>query len=271
MRMRAAHWAVAMAWAVIACAALVADAIADDAIAPDRPGIANSSTVVAPGVAEIEAGVELDFRTRSTEHSDSLSVPTLVRLGVVDGLELRVEGDTLSREHDFDAATGGSTSTGMAPTSAGAKWGIDVNDAVAVGVLGRVFPPSGSSSFRTHHWTGDLTLLLDWSLSDDWSLNPNLGVGFLEDDQGRAFTAAQAALTLGYTIDDAWGLFADTGLQDRETARGGPVVVLVDGGVTYVPIPDLQLDLSAGTGGSGRQTPDFFVSGGVSFRFDPMW
>src|SRR6266852_6252827 len=58
-----------------------------DLINPDRPGIADGSTVIGKGRFQIETGVQGEFRSdgRATDHT--LFTPTLIRIGINDKWE----------------------------------------------------------------------------------------------------------------------------------------------------------------------------------------
>ena len=165
--------------------AIAASAFAqsDDLINADRPGIADGSQTIGRGKFQIETGLERD----DSDGLRALFTPTLLRYGVTDKFELRVEGNGWERD-----TFGGASTTGWNPFSIGAKYHF--HDTPSLGIIARVFPKSGSGDFRSDAVTGDLRLAADMDLNEHWSINPNVGVAF-EDDGGR-FTAALAALTV---------------------------------------------------------------------------
>lgn len=133
----------------------------------------------------------------------------------------------------------------------------------------RVFPAGGTSDFRTHHVTGDLRLVADWDFAPKLSLNPNVGVGVYEDNQGKAFAAGLFAVTLNYLPSKKLNPFIDLGLQAPEEQRG-KTSVIVDAGVAYIVGCNVQLDVSVGTGAHGQTPPHPFISVGVSLRSNAL-
>lgn len=256
----------------IGIAALVstpASAQDDDYASPDRPGIADGSEVVGSKRFQIESGMQLELRNENGARDRTIYVPTLLRLGLTDRFEARIETNAYNWERVRDPATGVTRSRGGAPVSFGAKYQLlDRQGSAhpAVGVIGRIFPPSGSGDFRTDHWTGDFRVAADWDFAPKLSLNPNIGVAFDEDDEGRPYRAALLALTLSYNPTKQLGLFIDTGEQFPER-KNGRSSAIVDAGIAYLPAKDLQLDLSAGTRVAGDTAPHPFVSAGISKRF----
>jgi hypothetical protein len=221
-----------------------------DVINPDRPGIADGSATVSRGVFQIETGAERD--DQGPDHS--VSTPTLLRYGLTQSLELRVE----SNGYQHDPAGG----SGWSPVSIGFK--KHFTDTPSLGVIGRLFVPSGSGAARGDRATGDLRLAADFSLSDKWSINPNVGVAF-EDSNGR-FTSALAAMTVQYSFTDTFNAFVDGALASPEERHGG-AAVLVDTGIAWVIGRNTQLDFSVGWGAHGNTAPDRFWSGGISRAF----
>ena len=232
---------------VIALSAV--SAFADDqVINPDRPGIADGSMTVGRGTFQIETSVERDDQS----HERDVSTPTLLRYGVSKNFELRVEGD--GYQHVMNDGSG------WAPVSIGFKSHFLEQDAAhhrpSLGIIGRVFVPSGSGEFRSHRTTGDLRLAADLDLSEKWSINPNAGVDFND-----RFTAALAALTIQYNITRTLNVFVDGGWQSK------PSSLLLDSGAAWIINPRTQLDFSIGWGAHGSATPNVFWSAGVSRAF----
>lgn len=133
-------------------------------------------------------------------------------------------------------------------------------------MIARLVPQSGSGSFRSQRTSGDLRLAADWDFAQKWSLNPNIGVGLVEDDEGRTFFARTFAATLSYNPTASLSLFVDAGMQSPEK-RGGRASVILDAGLGYLLAPNVQLDFSVGKGVRGNTSPRAFVSAGISTRF----
>lgn len=255
--------------AVVAAVALtgasVAPAQADEPINPDRPGIAEGSKVVGHGRLQIEAGAQREWRRLDGVSEQRVFVPLLLRAGIGPRWEFRLE----TNSHVFQRSGDGLREEGGAPVSVGAKYQITdpTNRASpSFGVIARVTPPSGSSTFRSRRTGADLRLAADWDFAPNWSLNPNIGIARVEDEEGRTFFARTFATTVGYNPTAALNVFVDAGLQSPET-RGGRAAVIVDAGIAYLLTRDVQLDFSAGKGVRGNTPPRGFWAAGISTRF----
>ena len=242
----------------------------DDLINPDRPGIADGSTVVGSKTFQIESGTHFEFRRSGDDREHTFSVPMLLRFGIGDRWEARIEGNTFTRVTTFDAANMSDKTSGFAPTSIGFKYHIynsNGDHQVSLGTIVRVFPTWGTKEFRTQHTTGDFRLTADWNFAPrlKLSLNPNIGIARYEDDDGRLFTAGLFATTLNYLPTKKLNPFIDVAVQSPE-ASGGQSSAIVDGGVAYTIGHDLEIDASLGTRVHGTTGPQPFVEFGVSWR-----
>ena len=219
---------------------------ADDLINADRPGIADGSAAVGRGTFQFETGID---RTR-----DDAALPTLLRFGVTNSIEARIESDTLVRTH------GGATE--WQPVSLGVKWHFA--DTPSLATIVRIFVPSGSGSSRQSHASGDVRLACDFNVGDRWSFNPNVGI--TEQSDGRAFLAGLAALTAQFNLSERSNVFVDAGAQTPEE-KGGATSILLDAGGAYVVGRNTQLDAEATWRGRGRTAANLTLSAGVAHRF----
>ena len=248
LRLRRAGRALASAFLILL---FTRTAYAQEHIDADRPGIADASTLVKPRSIQLESGVQWESRPADRVWF----LPTLVRIGVLDRLEARIESNTWTAETNR-----GQKEYGIAPISIGAAVALHPG----YGVIARVFPAWGSGDFRASRVTGDLRLAMDFELPKALSLNPNVGVASYETEDGRFFTGLMA-LTLSYEPTPKLEWFVDTGVQAPENEQG-PTSVIVDGGAAIFLGRNAQLDISAGTGLHGRTPPHPFVSVGFALR-----
>jgi len=216
--------------------ALSAHAQETDLINPDRPGLADGSATVRRGAWQIELGLQRDEQ----DDESLLSTPLLLRFGVGDNFEFRVETDGYLSADD---------ASGFGPVGVGFKYRFAENYGVIVGVS----PPSGTSAFKSEETSGDVRLAADYAYGEKWAFNPNVGVAFEEDS-----TSLLAALTVQYNLSETLNVFVDAGSSGSS--------VMLDGGVAWVLAPDTQLDAAIGWGANG-DVPDGFVAIGWSRRF----
>ena len=249
-------------------AAPTADSSSDDLINADRPGLADGSRTLDARQAQLEIGVQHERHVDSDGRTRLLFVPTLLRYGITDRVEARVESATLTHQH-VTADDGSTTNaTGVAPVLLGGKallYDSHGEHRRSLGTIVRVAPPSGSSDFRTTHTTADVRLAADWDFAPHLSLNPNVGAAHYEGSGGDTYDTALGALTLTYSPNERVLPFVDAGYQSRDDS-GGTWSLIVDAGVGWIVGRDVQLDLSAGSGAHGSSPPKPFVAIGISVR-----
>jgi hypothetical protein len=209
-------------------------------IVADRPGLADGSTTVGHGVAQLETGV-----TAEGGDEKRLTLPTLLRFGLTDRFELRIESDVVSDEGD------------IAPVSAGFKLRLR-DGALPLSLIASVQPPSGGGSLRSTEFEGEARLVSDIDLADGLSLTPNIGVTLAEGGGAAAIFAASLEREMGRALP-----FVDF----EATVADGDTSMIADAGVAWVVRPDTQLDISAGVNVTGDQYPEWFIAAGYSRRF----
>lgn len=217
--------------------ATLAHAADEDLIDADRPGIADGSHTVKRGAFQFEFGPQ----TQRDDGVRTFSTPTLLRYGLTERFEARVESEGYQRSRGQSS---------WAPVSAGFKYHF--LDTPSTGVIARVF----------QRGTADVRLASDINVGEKWSINPNAGLVSQKD--GERFTAALAALTVQYNFSDVSNGFVDGGYQSREDRNGGASLI-VDTGAAWITGRNTQFDVSAGWGIRGSTS--FFVSAGVSHRY----
>lgn len=247
-----------------------ATAQTDDAINPDRPGIADGSTVIGRGRVQVETAFQQEFREEDGLTERRHFLPTLLRVGVSDRWEVRVESNTFTQVDQHAAGEMDTRTSALAPVSVGLKFQIQDSAGSrrpSVGTILRVFPASGTSSQHTNHATADLRLAADWDLTPNVSVNPNVGVALYEDNGNETFTAGLFALTLNmFNGAKTINPFVDVGVQTPE-APSSASSVIVDSGVAYLPGRNIQIDASVGAGAHGHTPPHPFFAVGISLRF----
>ncbi|MEO8563970.1 MAG: transporter [bacterium] len=248
------------------------DSASEDLINADRPGIADGSRVIEPGQIQLEIAAQGERHTDANSRTTLSFAPTLLRIGTLHQLELRIESNTFAHAHVVAHDGSVDNSSGLSPVLFGFKLALydsRDDDRISVGTILRVAPPSGSNGFNTSHPIGDLRLAADWDFAPKLSLNPNVGVARYEGSDGMLFTTALGALTLTYQPSPRLSPFVDFGYQSREDTEG-TWTMIADAGVGYVIGRNVQLDVSAGTGAHGDTTPRPFIAVGISVRASPF-
>jgi hypothetical protein len=244
----------------------------DDTISTDRPSVAESSQVVGKGRVQLETGVQWDRQRDDTLHERTLYTPTLLRIGVGESTELRIETDGRTIVHDADPATGAHTVTaGYADTELGVKWHLKDQQQdrqmsqPSLGVLLHAVLPSGSRELRGHGLRPSLRLSAEWELPHGLSLGLMPGLAIDSDDKGARFGYGILAASLGKEFNQRLHGFAELAAPRIARASHGGTDAVVDTGLTYLLNKDVQVDAMV-VHGLNRRTPDLSLAVGLSVR-----
>jgi Putative MetA-pathway of phenol degradation len=246
-------------------------ASAGDPIVTDRPDFVESSDVVGPDRFQIETGFAVERTAADGVKSRTRTTPTLLRLGLNETIELRVETDGLVRSTMQDTASGATQrERGFSDASLGVKWRMREGDEAlgtpGIAWLAHLDVDSGSSAFRGQGVRPSLRAVAEWDLPNDFSVGvmPGLMVDRGADD--RRFVAGILAVTVGKAWTPVWRTFVELAGQQLAAKKHGGSVVTFDAGVTCLVTDSVQLDFSVARGLTA-QSPDFQWGVGLSIRF----
>jgi hypothetical protein len=250
-------------------AAVQAPAFAgDDAIVTDRPDFVESSNVVGKGRFQIETSVAVDRSNNALLRERTVSTPTLLRYGIGDTLELRLETDGRSVSRSQAMPHGEvEREAGYADAALGVKW--HVADAQgsrpSLGLLLHADLPSGSRALRGHGVRPSLRVAAEWELPDDFSLGVMPGLARDTDDAGRHYVHGIFGIVLGKELTQSVRGFVEIAAPHVARAVHGGTQATFDVGAAWLLSDSLQLD-SMLSRGLNRRTSDLSWTVGLSFK-----
>ncbi len=246
-----------------------AAAAAEDTIATDRPDVVESSDVVGRGRFQIETCLAYERDRSGGTRTRVRSTPTLLRVGVNDTWELRLETDgRLSAT--ADDATGRTHDRGYADVALGLKWHMqDGDEATArpgIAWLVHVDVDSGSAPFRGQGRRPSVRVVAEWDLPNDVSVGVMPGLFADRNVDGKRFVGGIVAAVASKSLTDRLRGFAELAASQLASRRNGGNVVTFDAGLAYLLTNDMQLDVAVARGLS-KAAPDFAWTVGWSARF----
>ena len=238
-------------------------AAADEPIATDRPDFVESSAVVGKGRFQLETSVAGERDRDGQAVLRSTSMPTLLRFGVSDSVELRVESD--GRLHAWSDAAG--SARGYADTSLGVKWhAADAQgNAPSVGILVHADLPTGSAQFRGEGVRPSLRLVGEWELPGEMSMGVMPGISSETTADGRRYSNGIFGLVIGKAWNPRFRSFVEVSAPQIARSRDGGSMVSFDAGIAYLLTDSCQVD-TAVSHGLNRRTPDLSWTVGLSFK-----
>jgi hypothetical protein len=235
---------------------------ADDKIETDRPDFVESSEVVGKGRLQVETSFARERVRDADQVVHTTSTPTLLRVGVSDTVELRLESD--GRKHEWSRE---GSSSGYADASIGMKWHVSdaKGNAPAFGVLLHADLPSGSAHFRGERVRPSLRLVGEWDLPADISLGVMPGISYETNVDGKRFTNGILGIVLGKELSPRWRGFVEVSAPQIARSGNGGSQVSFDTGVAYLIKDNCQVDVAV-SHGLNKRTPDLSWTVGLSFK-----
>lgn len=248
--------------AALAAALLPLAARAEEApMATDRPDVVESSNVVGKGRFQIETSVASESNKVAGVKTTTRMTPTLLRYGITENTELRLETDGFLREGD---------ERGFADVAIGLKWhthdGDDATGKPSVGWLFHADLDSGAGAFRGQGVRPSVRMVAEWELPQDWSLGVMPGVLRDTNDAGEHYVAGSLAVVLGKSWTDEFRTFVEVAGHQLTSAKNGGSVVTYDLGMAYLITPTMQVDTAVSFGANDR-APDQQWTVGFSIKF----
>lgn len=262
----AIHSVVATLMAIGSHAAYAAE---KDEVVTDRPDFVESSEVVGKGRFQFETSVQIERNKANGFRDRTFSMPTLLRLGVSETVELRLETDgrTILRSEDLNTGQR-ETTRGYSDVSLGAKWHVlDRKDAApSVGLIFDVTLASGSKAFRGVGLRPALRVPIEWDLPNEMSLGLMPGVAFDKRPDGKRFTSGIFAVVLGKGWTDRFRTFVEVAAAQMASSKNGGNIVTLDVGAAYLLTDLVQID-TALYRGLNKNTADLAWTIGLSMKF----
>lgn len=248
-------------------------------IRPDRPGRTITTSMLALGQVQLEAGINRwepaasnDLGSRRTRSTATLRIglPNHIELALTQGY-LHPTGRRASSaevlEGNIEVPTSPATILpgGFAPLTIGAKFLASTvpNARSQVVLLGELTLRNGDASYLNKILEPGARLLISQQLGQRYGLEANLGFrqrGFKAADTKRG--TYLGTLALNGPLGDNFGFFAEaytTWQQGTDPLPGGTA------GLYWRPLPNLRLDLNAGQGFTGA-ADGLSVGAGLSVR-----
>jgi hypothetical protein len=253
----------------LASVSALARAEEPDTIATDRPDYVESSNVVGNGRFQIETSVAQERKKSYGFSQKTLMTPSLLRLGISDSVELRLETDGRIRETTISPSSGiRAVESGYADISIGAKWHMLEENGLlpSLGLLIHADLDSGSTPFRAPGKNGSLRLVSEWALPREFSLGVMPGIVTQRGEDGERFTSALFGIVLGKSWNDRFRTFFEFSAPQIARSRNGGSIAQFDIGGAYLLAESVQVD-AALSRGLNSGAPDWSWTIGFSIKF----
>lgn len=214
----------------------------------DRPDFTEGALIVRR--FQIESGYTFTRADGTDTHSIG---EMLLRIGLAARAELRITANYVMESDRFTRAVG------FEDPSLGVK--LRLYDAVPVSVIMATTIPTGPGAGSGRGVTPEIVFVLEPPIgSERMGLGINAGIASEPGIDGRRLLTLASAV-LGLDLTNRTGLY----IEAFGHVRSGDEHAYVDGGVTHMLTPDLQIDFRVGT--SIVSERENFIGVGLSRRF----
>jgi hypothetical protein len=228
-------------------------------IVTDRPDQSNTPLLVPKGALQIETGFIVEKQNSTiVDQTNYTYNNSLLKFGINEHFELRFNVGYIGTRKIIDDIR---LNQGLAPISLGVK--IKLADAKGgwpqAALISNISLKSRAKEFTPAYTANDITISCAHELTRHLTVTYNTGIKWNGNSPEATFFYT---LTLGYTITNKLGAFTEAYSFFPERHKNDHCV---DGGFTYKFSPKFQYDISGGLQ-LECNSPDFFVSTGLSFR-----
>lgn len=229
-------------------------------IETDRPTFSLSPATIPKGRIQFETGYTFSFEHAHPDRETHTFPETLVRIGLTDTVEFRVEWPTLTFIEN------GKDDHGLRDLGLGFKAQIFQQEGLRprLSVAGRLSIPTGDTNFSSDQLDPEFRTILTYAFDERVGLFGTVNIAG-PSSQGTRFVQVSSSLGLSATLrDHLTGFVEYFGLYPRDVASGS--ANFLQTGVLYRLTYNLQLDARVGAG-LNRGTDDILTGAGVSWRF----
>lgn len=237
-----------------------------DALITDRPDAAEASQTVGKNRFQVETSFAYGHDRDAGVATHTYGFPTLLRFGMIDPLEIRLEGELVS----IQTQTGASTERGLPDIAVGLKFHTLENRGwvPSLGFLAHVVLPTGRDAFSSHAVEPIAKVLADWELPANFSLGTNVGADLpARDAAGDKYLRFLYATAVNHPtpfLREQLRVFVE--LTGAVPLRDGKAMEhTFDTGLALLATPDIQLDTFIRVGLTDA-APGFQTGVGFSWR-----
>lgn len=227
----------------LACA-MATPAHGGGTIDTDGPDFVDSSEAVGKDRFQIEQELVSERDRRNAVLRRTMSTPTLMRYGISETVELRLEGDTRVRETTSNSGIN-TTISGHGDLGMGLKWHSQDRDEArnvpAISSILQLDTPSGSREFRGRGIRPSLRSIITWDLPHEFSLGMMPGLARDSRADGHRFTSGILGISLAKRLTERFRVFVESSTSQFARAENGGVVSAWDIGTAYLLTNDWQL------------------------------
>jgi hypothetical protein len=254
-------------WILLFAFPALLPAFADESepLVTDRPDFVEASATVGKGLFQFETSIGYESTDHAGPDVDTWTTPTLLKYGLSENWELRLETPgAIRRKID------GESDSGLSDVALGAKWhAVDGEPGGAmpsIGLLFHVDLATGSDEFEGDGARPSVRAVAEWELGERTALGAMAGAIYENDAGGDRFLGGIFGVVIGYSFTERLRGFAEYAAPMIASTDNGGNEATWNTGVAYFINNDWQVDTALSLGANDN-SGDFFWTVGLSGRF----
>lgn len=223
-----------------------------DPISAERPGFSSSPIALGKSLLQLEAGYQFSRLDANPDFDEHLLPLALVRYGIAENLELQVGWSGLSVTDQ-----GGNSNSVATDASIGVKWQVNDSSAnVPLALFVGLSLPTGDDTISANEAEPTFGMFWSHSAALDW-----FGTVLIKESNDEATYAN--AVGISFALEGNRSAYVE--YFGEYGSQAGPQNFL-NGGISYLPTNNVQLDFHGGFSLNDRGA-DLFLGAGVAVRF----
>lgn len=238
--------------------------LAEEPIDADGPDFVESSEVIGKHRFQYEADLVSQRDQRTQPIIQTTSTPALLKYGITDTIELRVQTDGYGY-----IKNGRSTQSGMGNTEMGFKWHSQDMDAAhrkpSISWLLH-FDPFDAIGINSPELQPSLRSVMTWELPQSFALGVMPGIKYNTAVDGHRYTAGILGIVLNNRLSEKFRAFVEMSAEQLAHAQDGGNIIYWDAGAAYLITNDTQLGGRVGVA-ANLNTPSNYILLEIAQRF----
>lgn len=257
---------VALSVAFAAPAALADPAGNDPVMNSDQRGFVPTSGLAGEGNIQVETGVSGAEDGTGTSSTTAWSTPTVLRFGMPNNYEIRLQSAAYSHVH-----TSSATTAGMADLMVGMKTILPQTYVrqVSLAALIQATFPSGSEQLKNNGVRPEFQLIGQWRLPNDNAISGFAGLrSDVDQTDNSRYPTGMLGVNYSHTWSSRFDTYAEVAGREIRTAQYGGKNMMWDVGGAWRALPTTEINGLIGYGLKDNDT-DMTWKIGISQRFRP--
>jgi hypothetical protein len=233
----------------------------------DGPDFVESSEVIGKNRFQYEADFLSQRDTRASTTVNTTSTPTLIKYGISETTEVRIETEGYIWS---DNSSTNAILSGAGDTALGLKWhtldGGKTTGKPSISWILHFDVPTGTNGFSKPGIRPSVRTVMTWELPENFALGIMPGIKYDSAEDGHRFTSGIFGAVLNNHVTESFRAFVELAVQQLAQSQDGGTIAYWDIGAAYLLTVDTQLGFRGGVA-ANQNTPSNYLLFELAQRF----